>query len=485
MTKQVCVVAIVIAIGVWQHHFVLQAASADVYIFGLLIGAGAFGIYQAIHGTHRLADEFTALQAMKEIYGDAIWAERAPQDLLAAQIKRTQRDVIVYKQPSALATAHSLIVEEIQRNGTFRIPTATMQVLVADLESKLDDRQGMSHYLGALMVLLGLLGTFIGLMHTLESVGGILGSMDLSGNGGSGAIAGLIESLKRPLDGMSTGFGASLFGLIGSLIIGFLSKVDSKASYRLKHQFETWISTTVQIENMRAASAAAVQDGAGDPSGADGGARSPAEMRSLLKSARLALTTIDRLARQVEALTVAVASDREGRDRLVRAGEGVRDATHRMMTLQAAMETRLLENAQGLVNVQRSIHVATERLEIAVTDQGRSAAGLQTMMLEETRLLRESVSSGLIRFAAPPAEPAVPVEAIERAVSRGFAAAKGSHEEIAAATAELDHLIAMSHLGPRDIHGLKRLAALAAEELGTSDGAARPGPAPTQERLAI
>ncbi len=283
VTKQATLVALVLAVGIWQHHFVLQAATADVYIFGLLVAAGAFGIYHAIHGTHRLNDEFIALEAMKEIYEDALWAEREPQQLMIAQFKRTQHDAIVYRHPSALATAHNLIVEEVQRNGSFRIPTATMQVLVADLETKLDDRQGMSHYLGALMVLLGLLGTFIGLMHTLESVGGILGSMDLSGNGGSGAIAALIESLKRPLEGMSVGFGASLFGLIGSLIIGFLSKVDSKASFRLKHEFETWIRTTVQIENMRAATAEARMAGywrgrggwRGDPDLRGGHAASP------------------------------------------------------------------------------------------------------------------------------------------------------------------------------------------------------------------
>lgn len=469
ITKQAALVALVIAVAVWQHHFVLQAASADIYIFGLLIAAGAFGIYHAIHGTHRLNDEFIALEAMKEIYEDALWAERAPQEVLIAQFKRTQHDAIVYRHPSALATAHNLIVEEVQRNGSFRIPTATMQVLVADLETKLDDRQGMSHYLGALMVLLGLLGTFIGLMHTLESVGGILGSMDLSGNGGSGAIAALIESLKRPLEGMSVGFGASLFGLIGSLIIGFLSKVDSKASFRLKHEFETWIRTTVQIENMRAATAEARMADASGGSEIAGEGQSAAATRPLLKTARLALTTVDRLARQVEALAEVVAADRDSRQRMVEAGEGMREAAGRMVSLQAMLDSRLLDNAQGLAQLNRGLHSTGERIEAAMLGQEQAVTGAARSLQDEARQLREAMTAGLLRLAAPAAPVStLPVEAIEQAVARGFSQVPAAGEDVAVLVAELDHLIAMSHLAPRDIHNLKRLAAFAQEDLRES-----------------
>lgn len=265
LQKQIGLICIIALIGVWQRAFVMQAANADIYIFLLLISAGFFGIYNAISGTYRLKNDFVALEAMKEIHQDALRKVSAPEDHARILEQRLPLDQIVYNQPSSLGTAHNLIVEEILRSGSLRISTSTMQVLVSDLENKLDERQGTSHYLGALMVLLGLLGTFIGLMHTLESVGGILGSLDLSGNGGTEAIAGLIESLKRPLEGMSTGFGASLFGLIGSLIIGVLSKLDTKAAQRLRHDFETWIRSTVHIEGSQAAGAAA----SGGPSGAN------------------------------------------------------------------------------------------------------------------------------------------------------------------------------------------------------------------------
>ncbi len=251
LAKQILLIAVITAIAVWQHHFVIQAASADIYIFALLFGTAIFGCYNTIKGTFQLGNEFIALAALKQVYEDARRERLEPQDHERIIAERVEESNVVYNPPKALGTAHKLIYAELLRNGSLSIPPATMQVLVSDLETKLDERQGMAHYLGALMVLLGLLGTFIGLMHTLESVGGILGSLDLSGNGGTGAIAGLIESLKLPLEGMSTGFGASLFGLIGSLVIGVLSKFDSRVAHHLQHDFETWLRNTVQIEAAR------------------------------------------------------------------------------------------------------------------------------------------------------------------------------------------------------------------------------------------
>ena len=257
LIQQSAVLVLITTIGIWQYHFVMQAASSDIYIFALLFGAGFFGIYNTVRGTYSLGNDFVALNAVKEVHEDSQRKLISPEDHKIIVEKRMLSPPIPYDSPKSLGTAHNLIVEEMLRTGSLRISPQTMQVLVHDLEAKLDARKEMAHYLGALMVLLGLLGTFIGLMHTLESVGGILGSLDLSGNAGSGAIAGLIESLKRPLEGMATGFGASLFGLIGSLLIGILSKFDSNASNRLLHDFETWIRSVVQIEGAQARNQAA------------------------------------------------------------------------------------------------------------------------------------------------------------------------------------------------------------------------------------
>lgn len=483
ITKQLAVIGMIVALAVWQHHFVIQAASADVYLFALLFGAGGYGIYNAIAGTHRLANEFLALEAMKEVYEDALWLLRSEAEAVEAQFRRTAKPGIVYHVPHALATAHNLIVEEVQRHGSFRIPTGTMQVLVADLESKLDDRQGMSHYLGALMVLLGLLGTFIGLMHTLESVGGILGSLDLSGSAGAGAIGALIESLKHPLEGMATGFGASLFGLIGSLIIGFLSKVDSKAAFRLKHEFETWIRGTVQIEGAQTAREAAVATG---PASAAGNPTQDLNSRTMLRAARSTILATARLAEQVSALTAIVdethrelAAQRSTLDRIAATSAG----SH---SVQAATEGHVLSLAQNMGAAQAVFGQVAERLNHLFDAQQRANEILSAGQREEAQRLRETID-GAVRGLRDVNRAASSVEACmvglsASAAGRPAPASPSPSPDVATLVADLDHLIAASRLRPQDVHNLRRLSALMVEGDG---GPAPEAPAmPHQEKLA-
>lgn len=464
ITKQLGVVAMIAGLGIWQHHFVLQSASSDIYLFVLLFGAGFFGIYNAIAGTHRLANEFVALEAMKEVYEDALWSLRSEAEAVEAQFRRTARPGIVYHVPHALATAHNLIVEEVQRHGSFRMPTGTMQVLVADLESKLDDRQAMSHYLGALMVLLGLLGTFIGLMHTLESVGGILGSLDLSGSAGAGAIGALIESLKLPLEGMSTGFGASLFGLIGSLIIGFLSKVDTKAAQRLKHEFETWIRGTVQIEGAHMGRESAAAAGAE-------GAAGELNSRTMLRVARSTVLATARLAEQMAALTSSVdgthrelASQRAALDRIA-ATAGQSHAIH------ASTEAHVLSLTQEVAAAQSMFGRISERLNHLFDAQQHANEILSAGQRHEAQRLRETID-GAVRGLRDVDRAAASVERCvaglsEAAAARAAAAAPPPPSpDVATLVADLDHLIAVSRLNPRDVHNLRRLSALLVDPAG-------------------
>ena len=462
ITKQLAVIGMIAGLGIWQHHFVIQAASADVYLFVLLFGAGFYGIYNAVAGTHRLANEFVALEAMKEVYEDALWIKRSESEALDAQFSRTTRPGIVYQVPHVLATAHNLIVEEVQRNGSFRIPTGTMQVLVADVEGKLDDRQGMSHYLGALMVLLGLLGTFIGLMHTLESVGGILGSLDLSGSAGAGAIASLIESLKHPLEGMSTGFGASLFGLIGSLIIGFLSKVDTKAAFRLKHEFETWIRSTVQIEG-------ATRDAPAVASGSVRAADSPAtelNSRTMLRVARSTVLTTSRLADQIQNLASAVedthrqlAAHNDTLDRIV-------TTAIQSQAVQAATERHVLALTEEAAAAQQMFGRIFERLNHLFDTQQRANEILSAGHRQEGQRLRETIE-GTAQVLQQVHRAATSMEAgmahlSDASAKRAEVSRKNptTPPDIEALVADLDHLISVSRLRPSDVHNLRKLSAL-------------------------
>ncbi|WP_455973419.1 hypothetical protein [Methylorubrum populi] len=467
LTKQIGVVALIAALGLWQHHFVIQAASADVYIFALLFSAGLFGIYNAISGTHKLNREFVALEAMKEISADALRRRHAPAEERLLRERRISQPAIVYRAPAVLATAHNLLVEEIQRNGSFRIPTGTMQVLVADVETKLDDRQGMSHYLGALMVLLGLLGTFIGLMHTLESVGGILGSLDLSGSSGAGAIAGLIESLKRPLDGMSTGFGASLFGLIGSLIIGFLSKLDSKAAFRLKHEFESWIRKTVQIE---AAEQARKDDALADVAAVrsvdpQAALRPMAEphLRMILRVARSTVAATARLTEQTASLTAAMAQTHREIARQGGLLERIAGAVEQGQAEQTTRDARFEALGSSFSATQGQLTAAIERLN----DVTEASARAGQLRLEIDRSEDGSLRRHLHRVSEGMREITERIAALENAVAQRASEASIAGDRLAEAEsvtdviADLDRLIAATPLEPGDVRRLRRLSASA------------------------
>jgi hypothetical protein len=104
-----------------------------------------------------------------------------------------------------------------------------------------------------LLVFLGLLGTFWGLIETVSSVGGVIQSLKGTGDAGS-MFDSLREGLAAPLGGMGISFSSSLFGLAGSLVLGFLDLQSSQAQNRFYTELEDWLSTTVYDQGVEPAS---------------------------------------------------------------------------------------------------------------------------------------------------------------------------------------------------------------------------------------
>ena len=248
--KQGSLVVGIFLLCVWKHEFILRVAHTEIYIFGLLMGVGLFGIYSTIRSTAALSHDYFALRHLQEMFDDIELKQVGTRAFERVRADRLKLSQIVFSRPTSLGASYSLLRDEIIKHGQLEIPTSTMQVLLADAQDKFEEKLGLNAYLGAIMVLLGLLGTFIGLMHTLESVGDILSNMNMS-DADQDAIGRLIESLKGPLSGMAVGFGASLFGLVGSLVIGVLGRFQKRAADRIFHDFESWLLSSVQIEASR------------------------------------------------------------------------------------------------------------------------------------------------------------------------------------------------------------------------------------------
>jgi hypothetical protein len=146
------------------------------------------------------------------------------------------------REPALLAPMAAMLGPE--RAGRLAMSAQTMRAFLDSLGTRLDEGRDISRYLTGLLVFLGLLGTFWGLIETVGSVGSIINSLKAGGDADS-VFEALKEGLAAPLGGMGISFSSSLFGLAGSLILGFLDLQTSQAQNRFYINLEDWLATTV------------------------------------------------------------------------------------------------------------------------------------------------------------------------------------------------------------------------------------------------
>jgi hypothetical protein len=120
-----------------------------------------------------------------------------------------------------------------------------MRHLLDSIATRLDEARDISRYMTGLLVFLGLLGTFWGLIETVGSVGKVIDGLKVGGDAGA-VFDTLKEGLAAPLGGMGISFSSSLFGLAGSLILGFLDLQSSQAQNRFYTDLEDWLASTVR-----------------------------------------------------------------------------------------------------------------------------------------------------------------------------------------------------------------------------------------------
>jgi hypothetical protein len=149
----------------------------------------------------------------------------------------------VERHPTLLAPMAAILGGE--RTGRMTISQQTMRHLLDSIATRLDEARDISRYLTGLLVFLGLLGTFWGLIETVGSVGKVIDGLKVGGDAGA-----LFDTLKgglaAPLGGMGISFSSSLFGLAGSLILGFLDLQSSQAQNRFYTDLEDWLAGTVR-----------------------------------------------------------------------------------------------------------------------------------------------------------------------------------------------------------------------------------------------
>jgi len=133
------------------------------------------------------------------------------------------------------------------RQGRMNLSAMALRSVLDSIAARLEEQRDLSRYVVGLMIFLGLLGTFWGLSQTVGSVGEVIASLAVSSNDPSAAFEGLKAGLAKPLNGMGTAFSTSLFGLAGSLALGFLDLQSGQAQNAFYNELEEWLAGQTRI----------------------------------------------------------------------------------------------------------------------------------------------------------------------------------------------------------------------------------------------
>ncbi len=136
-----------------------------------------------------------------------------------------------------------------ERSGRLSMSTLSMRSILDGISARLDESRDLSRYLIGLLIFLGLLGTFWGLLQTVRSVADVIGGLQVTGGDVAQVFDSLKSGLNAPLAGMGTAFSSSLFGLAGSLILGFLDLQAGAAQNRFYNELEEWLSGQTRVSS--------------------------------------------------------------------------------------------------------------------------------------------------------------------------------------------------------------------------------------------
>lgn len=209
-------------LGAVLYRQILTAFVTNPGLNGLILGVLIVGILLAIIQVVRLIPEVKWVNSFRQ--GNA--------------------DLETSREPVLLAPMKALLGQSGQE---MTITTNSMRSILDSIGNRLDESRDISRYLIGLLVFLGLLGTFWGLLQTIGSIGDTIQSLDPNSGNANDVLDALKSGLKAPLDGMGTAFSSSLFGLAGSLVLGFLDLQAGRAQTRFYTELENWLSSVTDL----------------------------------------------------------------------------------------------------------------------------------------------------------------------------------------------------------------------------------------------
>ena len=287
---------------------------------------------------------------------------------------RQNKPVSSQPHPPRLLTSMATMLGENDSNR-LSLSTLSMRSLLDGIYSRLDESRDLSRYTIGLLIFLGLLGTFWGLLGTVASIGSVIANLSVSSDT-TAVFADLKDGLEAPMIGMGTAFSSSLFGLAGSLVLGFLDLQAGQALNRFYNDLEEWLSSLTRL------SSGTLSDG-------EGGDQSvPAYVQALLEQTAESLESLQRtLSRGEESRISANSALMTMSEKMGALGDHMRTEQALMMKLAESQ----LEMKPILARLSENSSISSGSLDEATRSHIRNLDVYMARLVEEIGTGREDI----------------------------------------------------------------------------------------------
>ncbi len=275
------------------------------------------------------------------------------------------------------------------RNGeNFSLSTLSLRALLDGVRSRLDESRDLSRYFIGLLVFLGLLGTFWGLLDTLRAVGSVISGLSIEDRSAAAFFEDLKAGLEAPLGGMGTAFSSSLFGLAGAVVLGFIDLQAATAQNRFYNDLEEWLSGQTRLTSGALAGGEEASVPAYIQALLEQTADSLEQLQRLMQRSeedrRAADSRLTELAGELARLTEQSQSERKGLSALTRSQGELRPILERLADSQEQDQQQDATLGEGIHKLAR----ATEQLH---GEMARDREQLLNTLREEIRLLTRTI----------------------------------------------------------------------------------------------
>ena len=360
LVRMVLFLAIVVAAAGAVYLPLATAFMANAPLNGLILGVFVLGMAYNMRQVIQLNPELTWIEEFRN---------RSQQTTGVASVSAATK-----APPRLLAPLAAMIGDRDE----LKISAMALRSVLDGIAARLDEQRDISRYTIGLLVFLGLLGTFWGLLDTLDAIRGVIVNIQVGGGDISGVFDDLKAGLEAPLRGMGTAFSSSLFGLAGSLVLGFLDLQTGQAQNRFYTELEDWLSSSARLS--------------GGTLNVEGEQTVPAYVEALLEQTAESLENLQR--------TMA-----RGEETRIQTSEALGKLSDKMSTITDFMRTEQVI-MQKLAETHMELKPALEAIASAGGLSGGGGAMddstrthirnidlAVTRMVEETRTGREDVVS--------------------------------------------------------------------------------------------